>query len=269
MANPLDDTYQTTGMSRSGYSYSGWDSQAPTGAEGDEEPERRSPTEIYKELHVALPRRILAEEEGEKHRGTIRWYNPDKGVGFVAPVIPGPNLFLHSTALASDYKLPEPGDSVTYGIAEVPCARPSPRSPPHLPAAALERLVTPCGGARRPNEKALAAHERYGAAASVGHAIGVSRVGRVSFGDDGASVAWTNISGLTNPWAKGSRPPQRTAPTPPTWKMYFEEEEDDYVPPEPDIYEITRLHAEIDDEWSAPKSETFNSSRQNRLSLRP
>ena len=125
MANPLDDTYQTTGMSRSGYSYSGWDSQAPTGAEGDEEPERRSPTEIYKELHVALPRRIQAEEEGEKHRGTIRWYNPDKGVGFVAPVIPGPNLFLHSTALASDYRLPEPGDSVTYGIAEVPCAPPS------------------------------------------------------------------------------------------------------------------------------------------------
>jgi len=60
-------------------------------------------------------------------------------------------------------------------------------------------------------------------------------------GDDAVSVAWTGVSGLTNPWAKGSRPPQRHAPTAPNWKMYFPEEEDDYVEPEPDIYELTRL----------------------------
>ena len=67
--------------------------------------------------------------------------------------------------------------------------------------------------------------------------------GGVSGGDDAVSVAWTNVSGLTNPWAKGSRPPQRQAPTPATWKMYCPEDEDDYEEPEPDVYELARLAA--------------------------
>lgn len=60
-------------------------------------------------------------------------------------------------------------------------------------------------------------------------------------GDDAVSVAWTDVSGMTNPWAKGSRAPQRHAPTAPSWRVYFPEEEDDYVEPEPDIYELTCL----------------------------
>jgi hypothetical protein len=48
---------------------------------------------------------------------------------------------------------------------------------------------------------------------------------------------------MTNPWAKGSRPPQRHVPHAPTWNLYSPEDEDDYEQPEPDVYELAILAA--------------------------
>lgn len=54
-----------------------------------------------------------------RHTGTIRWYNAAKGIGFLAPNVPGPNLFLHRSGLAAGYTEPEPGESVSYYAAAV------------------------------------------------------------------------------------------------------------------------------------------------------
>ncbi len=37
--------------------------------------------------------------EGEEMRGTVKWYNPDKGFGFISPEGGGKDVFVHATAL--------------------------------------------------------------------------------------------------------------------------------------------------------------------------
>ena len=66
---------------------------------------------MYEELHSALPRRyVISPTNTTKHTGTIRWYNAAKGVGFIAPNVPGPNLFVHRSSLAPGYAEPEAGE---------------------------------------------------------------------------------------------------------------------------------------------------------------
>jgi CspA family cold shock protein len=38
-------------------------------------------------------------DEGEEMRGTVKWYNPDKGFGFISPEGGGQDVFVHATAL--------------------------------------------------------------------------------------------------------------------------------------------------------------------------
>jgi cold shock protein len=57
---------------------------------------------------------VISPTNTTKHTGTIRWYNVAKGVGFIAPNVPGPNLFLHRTSLTAGYTELEPGESVRY-----------------------------------------------------------------------------------------------------------------------------------------------------------
>lgn len=94
--------------------------------------EPRDEQAVYEELHTSLPRRYMVSPTNtSKHSGTIRWYNVAKGVGFIAPHVPGPNLFVHRTSLAAGYTEPESGESVSYHA--VPVA---------------------------PNERAMMAHEK-------------------------------------------------------------------------------------------------------------
>lgn len=44
-------------------------------------------------------RPVPSPDEGEEMRGTVKWYNPDKGFGFISPEGGGKDVFVHATAL--------------------------------------------------------------------------------------------------------------------------------------------------------------------------
>lgn len=51
--------------------------------------------------------------------GTVKWYNADKGYGFIQPDAGGSDVFVHATALeaAGIRSLPD-GQKISYEIAE-------------------------------------------------------------------------------------------------------------------------------------------------------
>lgn len=50
----------------------------------------------------------------QRSRGTVRMWDDDKGFGFIAPENPGPDVFLHIKALASQASRPTIGAVVTF-----------------------------------------------------------------------------------------------------------------------------------------------------------
>jgi cold shock protein len=48
-------------------------------------------------------------------RGTVKWFNEDKGYGFITPDDGGEELFVHYTAIqGSGYRSLEEGERVSY-----------------------------------------------------------------------------------------------------------------------------------------------------------
>jgi len=53
--------------------------------------------------------------------GTVKWFNPDKGFGFITPDEPGKDLFVHHSAIqASGFKTLAEGAKVSYEAEEGP-----------------------------------------------------------------------------------------------------------------------------------------------------
>ena len=51
--------------------------------------------------------------------GTIKWYNPQKGFGFIAPEDGGKDVFVHATALeAAGIRGLDDGQQVSYELQE-------------------------------------------------------------------------------------------------------------------------------------------------------
>ena len=53
------------------------------------------------------------------NQGTVKWFNPEKGFGFIANNEGGDDLFVHFSAIqAEGFKTLEEGQAVSYEIVE-------------------------------------------------------------------------------------------------------------------------------------------------------
>ncbi len=55
--------------------------------------------------------------ESERFTGTVKWFNPNKGYGFIARADGGPDVFVHQTAIqTSGFRTLEEGQRVEFSI---------------------------------------------------------------------------------------------------------------------------------------------------------
>jgi CspA family cold shock protein len=58
--------------------------------------------------------------ENVKEQGTVKWFNNDKGYGFISPAS-GDDLFVHHSAIQGEgYKSLNEGDSVEFSVTKGP-----------------------------------------------------------------------------------------------------------------------------------------------------
>lgn len=54
-------------------------------------------------------------------QGTVKWFNPDKGFGFIAPDDGGADVFVHFSAIQSGgYRTLEENQKVEYNVTQGP-----------------------------------------------------------------------------------------------------------------------------------------------------
>jgi len=65
---------------------------------------------------LAMARRGMQDQEVEMAQGTVKWFNGDKGYGFIA-VEGGPDVFVHfSTITGGGYRSLDEGQKVEFDI---------------------------------------------------------------------------------------------------------------------------------------------------------
>lgn len=56
-----------------------------------------------------------------KLHGLVKWFNADKGFGFITPSTGGKDLFVHFSGIVGDnYRSLNEGDSVEYNVQDSP-----------------------------------------------------------------------------------------------------------------------------------------------------
>jgi cold shock protein len=62
-------------------------------------------------------RRTLAVEDSQMATGTVKWFNDDKGFGFITPEDGGKDLFVHHSDINSDgFRSLQEGSKVNFEV---------------------------------------------------------------------------------------------------------------------------------------------------------
>jgi CspA family cold shock protein len=65
--------------------------------------------------------RLVLKERQQMAQGTVKWFNPDKGFGFIAPDDGTPDVFVHYSAIDSGgYRTLEENQKVEYTVQQGP-----------------------------------------------------------------------------------------------------------------------------------------------------
>lgn len=58
---------------------------------------------------------------GNKEQGTVKWFNDQKGFGFISRAAGGPDVFVHQSAIiATGFRSLSEGDSVEFSVEQGP-----------------------------------------------------------------------------------------------------------------------------------------------------
>ena len=65
--------------------------------------------------------RLVSKDISQMAQGTVKWFNPDKGFGFIAPDDGSADVFVHFSAIeATGYRTLEENQKVEYSVTQGP-----------------------------------------------------------------------------------------------------------------------------------------------------
>ena len=77
--------------------------------------------QVFMQAVCPLQRNLRKERRGSRYmpQGTVKWFNDEKGYGFISPEDGNEDVFVHHTGIAgSGFKSLEEGEKVTYEVTQ-------------------------------------------------------------------------------------------------------------------------------------------------------
>jgi CspA family cold shock protein len=82
-------------------------------------PHGRTIPQLIRARCTDLP--LVSKDISQMAQGTVKWFNPDKGFGFIAPDDGSADVFVHFSAIeATGYRTLEENQKVEYSVTQGP-----------------------------------------------------------------------------------------------------------------------------------------------------
>jgi CspA family cold shock protein len=83
-----------------------------------------SPSDIYFHPHLRLEQPILRKGENHMQTGTVKWFNDQKGFGFIEATNGGPDVFVHRSAVEkAGMRTLREGQKISFDLQDDPKSR--------------------------------------------------------------------------------------------------------------------------------------------------